>query len=133
MKPKLKEDPREWRKFAWVALTVLAIVTAGLWRRGTVSFEGFLAALGVLVLLAMGATLRPQPLRPVYRGAMTAAFHVGQLMGRLLLAVAFVLIVTPIGLILRLAGKDLLHLRRDRSAASYWRPARFTSHFDRQF
>jgi len=133
MRPKLKEDPREWRKFAWAGLAVVGIVAAVLWRRGTLSLEGFLAVAGAVLLLVVGAALRPQPVRPVYRAAMTAAFYLGQVMGRLLLALAFIAVVTPLGVMLRLGGKDLLRLRRDRRNASYWRPARFTSQFDRQF
>jgi hypothetical protein len=64
---------------------------------------------------------------------MTVAFCLGQVMGRLLLALAFLVVVTPLGVALRLGGKDLLRLRRDRRSASYWRSARFTSEFDRQF
>jgi drug/metabolite transporter (DMT)-like permease len=133
MKPKLKEDPREWRKFAWAALTVLGLVAAMLWWRGTLPAGGLLVVFGVALLLALGATLRPQPVRPVYRVAMTVGFYIGQVMGRLLLALAFLVIVTPLGMMLRFAGKDLLRLRRDRRKASYWQPAHFTSQFDRQF
>jgi hypothetical protein len=133
MKPKLKEDPREWRKFAWAALAVLAIMAAMLWRRGTLPAGDFLAVFAVVLLLALGVALRPQPVRPVYRVAMTVGFYLGQVMGRLLLTLAFILVVTPLGVMLRIAGKDLLRLRRDRRSASYWQPARFTSHFDRQF
>jgi hypothetical protein len=32
----------------------------------------------------------------------------------------FFLVFTPFALILRMAGKDLLRLRRDPAAASYW-------------
>ena len=133
MRPKLKEDPREWRKFAWAALAVVGIVAVVLWRRGTLSLEVLLAVAGAVLLLGVGAALRPQPVRPVYRAAMTVAFHLGQVMGRLLLALAFLVVVTPLGVALRLGGKDLLRLRRDRRSASYWRSARFTSEFDRQF
>jgi len=41
MRPKLKEDPREWRKFAWAALAVVAIVAVVLWRRGALGAEAF--------------------------------------------------------------------------------------------
>ena len=133
MKPKLKEDPREWRKFAWAALTVLVILTVYFWRRGMFSVEAFLVVLGAVLVLAVGATLRPQPVRPIYRVAMTVGFCLGQVIGRVLLALAFILVVTPLGVLLRLTGKDLLHLRRDPRRASHWRPAQFTSHFDRQF
>jgi len=133
MRPKLKEDPREWRKFAWAALAVVAIVAVVLWRRGALGAGGFLAVIVASLLLAIAATLRPRPVRPVYRAAMTVAFYLGQVMGRLLLALAFLVVVTPLGVALRLGGKDLLRLRRDRRSASYWRSARFTSEFDRQF
>jgi hypothetical protein len=133
MRPKLRDDPREWRKFAWAGLTVLAILTAVLWRRGTLPVGGFLTAMGLACLLALGAGLRPRPVRPVYRLAMTVGFYLGQAVGRVLLALAFLLIVTPVGLVLRIAGKDLLRLRRDPHRTSYWRAARPAPDFDRQF
>jgi hypothetical protein len=34
--------------------------------------------------------------------------------------VFFYLVLTPVGLLLRLLGKDPLHRKPDRSAASYW-------------
>ena len=37
-----------------------------------------------------------------------------------LLSVAFFVVLTPIGLLMRAFGKDLLKLRRDPGAASYW-------------
>jgi hypothetical protein len=133
MKPKLKEDPREWRKFAWAGLTVLVLVAVVLWRRGALSPEAVLGVGGAALLLAVRVALRPQPVRPLYRVAMTGGFYLGQVTGRILLALTFWLVLFPLGVVLRLAGKDLLRLRRDRHRASYWQPARFTSHFDRQF
>lgn len=38
----------------------------------------------------------------------------------IVMALIFVLTVIPVGLILRLCGKDVLRLKRDPSAASYW-------------
>ncbi len=64
---------------------------------------------------------------------MTASFHVGQVLGRVLLMVVFLGLVTPLGWALRLAGKDLLGLRRSPGATTYWRPAKRTSPFDRMF
>ena len=41
---------------------------------------------------------------------------------RVILTVVFVALVVPIGLLLRLLGKDLLDEQLDREAPSYWRP-----------
>ena len=64
---------------------------------------------------------------------MTASWHVGQVMGRLLLTVLFLLLVTPLGLLLRLLGKDLLELKRRPDAASYWHVAKKPGPLDRMF
>ena len=39
-----------------------------------------------------------------------------------ILGVMFFLVITPIALLVRLTGKDLLHLRLDRQARTYWVP-----------
>ena len=133
MRPRLKEDPREWRKFAGASLVVLWLVAGLLWRRGTLSLRS-LEVGGIVSLLVAGvAAFRPRGLRGLYRVAMTLGFHLGQMVGRLLLALVFILVLVPLGLALRLSGKDLLRLRRDPANASYWQPARPSSPFDRQF
>jgi hypothetical protein len=40
--------------------------------------------------------------------------------GALAMGVLFFAVLTPLGLLLRLAGRDLLRLRFDRRAPSYW-------------
>jgi hypothetical protein len=40
--------------------------------------------------------------------------------GRLAIGVLFFCVLTPLGLVLRLAGRDALRLRLDRRAPSYW-------------
>lgn len=59
-------------------------------------------------------------LRPVHTAWMKLAHALGWLNTRLLLGLFFYLIMTPVALVLRLAGKDLLHRRLDRSARTYW-------------
>ena len=50
----------------------------------------------------------------------------GHLLGRvvrpLALGIVFYGVMTPLGSLMRLAGKDPLRLKRDSSAASYWIP-----------
>jgi hypothetical protein len=43
-----------------------------------------------------------------------------RLVGPLAIGVLFLCVLTPLGLVLRLAGRDLLRLRLDRRAPSYW-------------
>jgi hypothetical protein len=99
-------------------------------------FSGFFLIVGLLPLMhgnpfrywalaAAGALLVPTVLAP----AVLAPFNrlwmkLGELLQRIVspvaLAVLFFCIVTPIGLLLRLLGKDVLRLRFDRAASTYW-------------
>jgi hypothetical protein len=54
-------------------------------------------------------------------------------MGAVMLTLFFLLLLTPLGLILRITGKDPLQLKRPRSARTYWHPSRAGSAFDRLF
>jgi hypothetical protein len=133
MRLKLREDPREWQKFVLGAVVGLAAVGGVLRWRAIVPGRWlvlWLAALGVALLAVL---LRPARFRGFYRAGATAGYHVGQFMGQILLVLFFFLVLTPLGLALRLAGKDLLRLKRDRSASSYWQPAPRESQLDKMF
>ena len=64
---------------------------------------------------------RPSLLRPVYVLWMVAVLPVGWTISHLAMAAIYYLVVTPIGLIMRLCGHDPMHRRFDRAARSYWR------------
>ncbi len=133
MTPKLKENPKEWWKFTAVMALALAIVSALLQRRKVISREMLFAIIGLLALALLCCALRPKWFRGFYRAGMTISFHVGQAIGVVLLAVFFLVVLTPIGLALRLLGKDLLRLKRLPGAQTYWLSARPPHQFDRQF
>lgn len=133
MKLKLKEEPREWLKFTGVMALAGALVAFALLRRRVISREAFVATLIALVVGLAICAVHPRWFRGFYRVGMTASWHVGQVMGRVLLTVFFLLLVTPLGLLLRLLGKDLLELKRRPDAASYWRVAKKPGPLDRMF
>ena len=133
MTPKLKENPKEWWKFTAVMALALAIVSALLQRRKIISREMLFGVIGLLALALLCCALRPKWFRGFYRAGMTISFHLGQVIGVVLLTVFFLVVLTPIGLVLRLLGKDLLRLKRPPGAQTYWLSARPTHQFDRQF
>lgn len=55
-----------------------------------------------------------------HRGWMAAVAPIGWLVSRVVLAVVYFLVITPIGMIRRLRGHDPLSLRADQTATSYW-------------
>lgn len=133
MKPRLKEDPREWRKFGLTLTAPLTVLTLLLCWRRTLPWSATPWAAVVIAAVALAAVVRPRWFRWPYRGGTTVGFYVGQGVGRVALLIVYVFGLVPMGLLLRLLGKDLLGLRRWPEAPTYWRPARPSGPLDRMF
>jgi hypothetical protein len=133
MKLKLKEEPREWRKAVWMSALGLALLSSLLrWRRALpVTAWGLL--LCVLAALAVAAARRPRWFRGYYRFSAKLGFALSQMAGRAVLVLLFFIVVTPLGLVLRMLGQDPLRLRRPVGAESYWSEVRGKSSLDRLF
>ena len=133
MKLKFKEDPREWRKQVLLAAFGIALISSVLrWRR-VLAPAVWLAVLAVAASLIICACLRPRWFRGYYRLSMRLGYASSRILGFVALVVFFVVIVTPLGLVLRLVGKDPLQLKRPLNAGTFWQPARDPNPLDRLF
>lgn len=133
MKPRLKEDPKEWRKAVLLSALGLALLATVLrWRHilTTTLWGGALAILAAVILLAV---LRPRWFRGYYRFSGRLGFYFGQWVGYAGLMILFLLVLTPLGWVLRLMGKDLLRLKKPRHSATCWHPTGESSPLDRSF
>jgi Saxitoxin biosynthesis operon protein SxtJ len=113
---------RELRQFAgiwfpafWAIVAVLIGSRTGHWRLP-------IALLGIAAAIAVAGLIQPRLVRPIYIAWMCAAFPIGWTVSHLLLAAVFYLLIAPLGLLLRLFGRDKLKLRFDPGAKSYWTP-----------
>lgn len=130
---RLSEKPLEWIKFTAVIGVAVNGVLGLIWWKGALPGAVCLIAAGVALGAIATASIHPQWFRGFYRGGMTVSFQVGQIIGRILLTLFFFLLVTPMGLMLRLLGKDLLRLKRTPEANTYWQKAKDNRDFDRMF
>ena len=64
---------------------------------------------------------------------MAVVYPIGWLISHALLAVLYYLLITPVGLALRLCGRDPLQQEVDHSATTYWTPHRTTDQPSRYF
>lgn len=71
---------------------------------------------GVLWLWAL---LWPAGLQPVFRGWMAVGHVLGWINTRIILAIMFYLLFLPVGVMLRLLGKDPMARKLDKAIASY--------------
>ncbi|MFA7254771.1 MAG: SxtJ family membrane protein [Candidatus Omnitrophota bacterium] len=131
---KIESSPRKLREFGFVVGGVLCALGILLWWRGRGSYPYFF--LPGITLVTIGSIV-PIALKPFQKAWMTFAVLMGWVMTRVLLSALFYLAITPIGLILRLTGKDLLDQKLEPKKQSYWkvRPEilRVPSDYERQF
>ena len=77
-------------------------------------------AAGTAAAFALVALAAPRVLAPLNRWWMKLGLLLGRIVSPIALGILFYGVFTPIGGLMRLAGKDPLKLRRDPQAASYW-------------
>jgi hypothetical protein len=133
MKLNFKEDPKEWRKSALLTVLGVAVISSVLRWRERLTANVWLALLAGLGLIAVCAVLQPLWFRGWYRLSLRLGFYSSQIIGRCVLFLFFVFLMTPLGWALRLASKDLLQLKRPHNKASHWQPVKDYSPLDRLF
>ncbi|MCZ6894079.1 MAG: SxtJ family membrane protein [Gammaproteobacteria bacterium] len=105
------------RSFGLVFAAVFAII--GLWPLiGDGAVRVWSLAVS-LVFLAL-ALLWPVALAPLNRLWTRFGLLLHHIVNPIVMGVLFYLVVTPTGLVMRMLGKDLLRLRFDPQAKSYW-------------
>ena len=133
MKLIYKEDPKEWRKSALLTALGLAIISSLLRWRKHLPVDYWHAALAVLAVVAVCAVLQPRWFRGWYRLSLRLGFYSSQFIGCCVLLLFFIFIITPLGWVLRLMGKDPLQLKRPPGAATCWHEAKASTPLDRLF
>ena len=106
---------------------------------GSIAYWGFKAP-RVAQVLWIGAAvvtvafyLIPPMRRPLYLGWMYAAFPLGFVMSWVMMSAVFSLVFTPIGLAMRLFGRDPMTRRLEPDRATYWVAHRQAESSDRYF
>ena len=79
-------------------------------------------SLAVAAAFAGAALLRPGLLAPLNRLWFRFGLMLNRAVSPVVMALLFYLVITPVALCMRLAGKDPLRLKYDPKGASYWIP-----------
>lgn len=111
-----KPTPHELRKFGVTMIIGFGIFAGLAYWRGHETLALVFACVGAGAgLLGLTGTKLAML---VYLPWMSLAFVMGNIMSRVLVAVFFYGLITPMGLVMRLIGRD--KLRRKNTRASYW-------------
>ncbi len=115
----LDTAPKKLRSFG-LTLGIALLIIAGVLHWRDISGFVFVAGIGGLIL-SIGL-IAPNLLRPLYKPWMALALVLGFIMTRVILTVMFIVLFIPIGLLMRLFGKDPLRRKLDPDAETYWIP-----------
>lgn len=113
---------KEQRNFGLVMAVCFAVLGTIRW-----AWHGFAAPptwlYGIAAVFLVLALIAPKILQPVLIVWLKFALALNWVMTRVLLTLAFVTMMLPAGIILRLRGKDPLNRAWDPQASTYWEEA----------
>ena len=128
--------PKQLRSFGLIVGGVFGLFgLSGLWLRVSHGEPLRLWALGLALLLILPALVYPRSLTWFYRVWMTLGNIMGAIMRPLIMGVFFYLVITPVGFVMRLFGKNPIRIRPGADVDSYRlvREARPGEHMKHQF
>ena len=108
----IKETKKDLRKFG---LTVGIVLVLFYFEK---SSSVYFAVIGAVLILT--AVIYPKILKLLNKIWMGLAIILGFVMSRVIIAILFYLVLTPIGLLAKLFGKKFMDLIYNKSAESYW-------------
>ena len=113
----IKTGKKDIRSFGITFGIIFLIIAGFLYYQEKDSFQLFIYLAGSFSSLGI---ILPIILKPFYMVWMIFAVILGWFMTKVILSLLFYLIITPIGLFLRIIGKDLLNLKEKKQQKSYW-------------
>ena len=123
--------PKALRQFSVLCIVVFGVLWAWKAWHGQAGRASLMLAIAGGVVGVVGL-IQPSSVRWIYTAWMAVAFPIGWAVSRAMLAILFYLVITPIALIFRSGGRDVLRVRRRRQD-SYWTPKPRTAGADTYF
>jgi saxitoxin biosynthesis operon SxtJ-like protein len=129
----MEKEIKQYRQFGLMVGGIFAAI--GVWplvRRGE-DIRLWAVVLGTLLMVP--ALVLPKILGPIYRIWMILGHALGWVNTRIILGAIFFGLITPMGLVMRMAGKDSMRRNYDKTSDTYrvLRSPRPGSHMLRQF
>ena len=116
---KLDLSNKSLRKFGLLVGTVLLLITFWMiYKNYLPTYRYVFGSIGLLLIL-LGVSF-PAALKVIYKPWMGIAFAIGWIVSRLLITIIFTVVLIPIGLIMRIIGKETLDINMKKKQETYW-------------
>jgi len=107
------------RSFGTLFIVVFAMLAA--WQAWHGAHSWMIFWFSSAVVTGVVTLIRPSWLAPLNRAWMALGNLLGRIVSPVVLGVMYVIIIVPVGAIMRMLGRDAMH-RRYSDAPSYWQP-----------
>lgn len=124
-----KPSARMLRTFGLIGLVAFGVV-AGIveWKHKVIVFSIAESAvpmtrnilLGLAAYCGVFAAILPKALLPIYLVMTVVAYPIGLVVSYVVMLIMYFLVITPIGLVMRLVGRDPMNRKFDPAASTYW-------------
>ena len=124
---------KELRNFGYIAIAATLLISVILYTvKGlTIKWCGLIVGFGLFIFLS--SLLSMKLTRLIYLLLILITFPIGTTISFVLMALFYYFLLTPIGLVFRLLGRDVLKRKIDISAKSYWQPHHYSDNIRRYF
>ena len=113
----IKGDKSDWRKFGITMGIILAVIGFYLLWKGKNYVEYVFSLAAAFFILGL---VIPSALKSVYKAWIVMSVIMGFIMTRVIMVIIFYMIVTPVGFVASIIGKNFLDMKIDKTAKSYW-------------
>lgn len=124
---------KQLRSFGKIALIVTTVISLLLYVLKGVAIQWALAIFAVGFFIFLSSIISLRLTRAIYVVLMAVTFPIGLVVSFMLLAIFYFLLLTPLGLIFRLIGRDALCRKFDPTIESYWQQRKPPESFEYYF
>ena len=124
---------KELRDFGLIAIIATILLSLLLYFLKHLAIQWILIILGTGFFIFLSSLISTKLTRIIYLGLTLLTFPIGYVVSFVVMTIFYFLIITPVGLVFKLAGKDPLHRNFDHDAKSYWQKRQSPDKIDRYF
>ena len=133
IKINLHPSHKELRNFGFIAIAATLLIAVVLYMEKGLALKwcGLIIGFGLFIFLSSRLSITLT--RRIYVLLVLITFPIGTTISFILMAAFYYLLLTPVGLLFRLIGRDALQRKIDTSTKTYWQPRRHHDKIERYF
>ena len=124
---------KKLRDFGVIALVASIILSLFFYFFKHLAIHWILIIIGTGSFIFFSSLISTKLTKLIYLGLTFLTYPIGFVVSHLVMGIFYFLVITPVGLIFKLTGKDPLHRKFDHAAKSYWIKRQSPDKLDRYF